>query len=186
MFGRVAFYGFAFGSLSASMVLINFMNRLFMTRSFASVMPLIGNVLIIGFAVYLFVKSLMRQDVHEKLVQSSGKPVSLGKTLFGSLVLALIAALCNIAAYSHIQNNQKEEFGLFKTMQTKAIYQAHNTSPEKVSTLDKKTQKTIQESLVFLDENLSVGSYARVELQMYLSIALIVTLLVYVANSKKQ
>jgi hypothetical protein len=101
------------------------------------------------------------------------------------LVLALIAALCNIAAYSHIQNNQKEEFGLFKTMQTKAIYQAHNTSPEKVSTLDKKTQKTIQESLVFLDENLSVGSYARVELQMYLSIALIVTLLVYVANSKK-
>jgi len=36
------------------------------------------------------------------------------------------------------------------------------------------------------EENLNWTSYAMVEMQMFLSIALVVTLLVYIANQKKQ
>ncbi|MEC8692276.1 MAG: hypothetical protein VXX46_00755, partial [Bacteroidota bacterium] len=78
MYRRVLIYGFAFGSLSAAMILINFLNRLYLERNWMSAIPTLANIFILGFGVFLFVKSLMQMQFE--------KPLTLGKTLFGTLL----------------------------------------------------------------------------------------------------
>ena len=122
MLKRVIVYGIAFGSLSASMLLINFLNQLYMHRNFISAVPTLGNIFILGIGVFLLVKSFMVTDAET--------PITLGKTLFASLTMALIAALCNVAVYMHIQSNQPVQFEHFKNSQVQAIdaYIARDTS----------------------------------------------------------
>ena len=47
-------------------------------------------------------------------------------------------------------------------------------------------QKKIAEYQKNFEENLSVESFSMVEIQMFFSVALVVTLLVYIANQKRQ
>jgi len=42
----------------------------------------------------------------------------------------------------------------------------------------------IDEAIQNLDQNLSVSAFSRIQFQMFLSMALVITLLVYVANKK--
>jgi hypothetical protein len=175
MYKKVALYGLAFGSLSASMILINYLNKLYLTRSFVSAIPVLANVIIVGFGVYFLIKKIM--------FDPNKKPISLGKALFASLLTALIAAVCNIAAYQHIKLNKKEYFEDFRNTQIKQmdIHLSKDTSLN-LSEISKKKEEATRN----LDENMSTGSFARTEIQMFLSVALVITLLVYVANQKRQ
>ena len=176
MLKKVFIYGLAFGSLSASMVLIMYLNKLYLHHNMISAIPVIGNLLIFGVGVYLLVKSLMTMELE--------KPLTLGKALFMSLLMAVVAAGCNIAAYQHIQTNQKAVFNDYKNNQLKAIEIRVKADFGNISVLDQ--NKKIAEYKKNFDENLNWTSYAMVEMQMFLSIALVVTLLVYIANQKKQ
>ncbi len=175
MYKKVVLYGLAFGSLSASMILINFLNKLYLTRSFVSAIPVLANVVIVGLGIYFLIKKIM--------FDPSTKPISLGKALFASLMTALIAALCNIAAYQHIKHNKKEYFEDFRNTQIKQMDAAFNS--DTTLNLNAKIEKK-KTSIRNLDENMSVGSFARTEIQMFLSVALVITLLIYIANQKRQ
>lgn len=168
-------YGLAFGSLSASMLLINFLNQLYLHRNFLSAIPTLGNIFILGIGVFLLVKSFMVED--------GETPITLGKTLFASLTMALIAALCNVGVYKHIQSNQPLQFEHFKNSQVQAIdaYIAKDTSL--VTAGDKKKKR--ETAIANLEEKLKVGTYASFEIQMYLSLSMIITLLVYIAKKKR-
>lgn len=168
-------YGLAFGSLSASMLLINFLNQLYLHRNFLSAVPTLGNIFILGIGVFLLVKSFMVDDAET--------PITLGKTLFASLTMALIAALCNVGVYKHIQSNQPVQFEHFKNSQVQAIdaYIAKDTTL--VTTFDKKKKR--ETAIANLEEKLKVGTYASFEVQMYLSLSMIITLLVYIAKKKR-
>ncbi len=172
MYRRVLIYGFAFGSLSAAMILINFLNRLYLERNWMSAIPTLANIIILGFGVFLFVKSLMQMQFD--------KPLTLGKTLFGTLLMALVAALFNIGTYQHIFSNEKEAFNGFRDMQVERIKTQINAD----STLRAEATVKIDEAIQNLDQNLSVGTFSRIQIQMFLSVALVITLLVYVANKK--
>ena len=79
MFKRVFFYGIAFGSLSASMLLVQYLNGLYRSNSAAAFFPMFFNLVIPGVGVYLFVKSLMKQQ--------GDTPINMGKALFLSLMM---------------------------------------------------------------------------------------------------
>lgn len=172
MYRRVLIYGFAFGSLSAAMILINFLNRLYLERNWMSAIPTLANIIILGFGVFLFVKSLMQMQFE--------KPLTLGKTLFGTLLMALVAALFNIGTYQHVFSNEKEAFNGFRDMQVERIKTQINAD----STLKAEATVKIDEAIQNLDQNLSIGTFSRIQIQMFLSVALVITLLVYVANKK--
>jgi len=176
MLKKVLIYGLAFGSLSASMVLIMYLNKLYLQHNMLSAIPVLGNLLIFGVGVYLLVKSLMSLELE--------KPLTLGKALFMSLLMGVIAAGCNIAAYQHIQKNEKVVFNEYKDNQLKAIEIRVKADFSNLS-ISEQNKKIVEYKNNF-EENLNWTSYAMVEMQMFLSIALVVTLLVYIANQKKQ
>ena len=174
MIRKVFIYGLAFGSLSASMVLIMYLNKLYLHHNMLSAIPVLGNLIIFGVGVYLLVKSLMKIQLE--------KPLTLGKALFMSLIMAVVAAGCNIAAYQHVQFNEKAVFNEYKNIQLNSIETRVRIDFANLSQKDVK----ITEYRKNFEENLNWSSYAMVEMQMFLSIALVVTLLVYIANQKKQ
>jgi len=198
MLKRVVLYGVAFGSLSASMVLINFFNQLYMHRNALSAIPVLANIFILSFGVYFLVKQIILEDAQNILTETKGvskekvskkgvvepeiKRLTVGKILFASLTMSLIAALCNVAAYKHIQTNEPERFQHFKAMQIGAIdaYIAKDTS---LTTLIQKKEKR-ELAISNLEEKLKVGTKATFEIQMYLSLGMIITLLVYIAKKK--
>jgi len=137
-----------------------------------SAIPTLANIIILGFGVFLFVKSLMQMQFE--------KPLTLGKTLFGTLLMALVAALFNIGTYQHVFSNEKEAFNGFRDMQVERIKTQINAD----STLKAEATVKIDEAIQNLDQNLSVGTFSRIQIQMFLSVALVITLLVYVANKK--
>jgi hypothetical protein len=198
MLKRVVLYGVAFGSLSASMVLINFFNQLYMHRNALSAIPVLANIFILSFGVYFLVKQIILEDAQNILTETKGvskekvskkgvvepeiKRLTVGKILFASLTMSLIAAFCNVAAYKHIQTNEPERFQHFKAMQIGAIdaYIAKDTS---LTTLIQKKEKR-ELAISNLEEKLKVGTKATFEIQMYLSLGMIITLLVYIAKKK--
>lgn len=109
------------------------------------------------------------------------KPITLGKALLGGLTMAVIAAFFNIGAYVHIRENEKVIFNEFRDKQIQMMHK--QLDKETSLKVNEKTQK-MREFTANIDENLSVNSFGRSELQLFLSIALIVTLLVYIANQK--
>jgi hypothetical protein len=109
------------------------------------------------------------------------KPLSLGKTLIGSLSMALISALFNIGAYQHVQFNRTEVFQHYRDASVKNM----ETKINKEDLSPEKKKETILEHTKSIEENIHWGMWARVEIYMFLSIALVMTLLVYIANQKK-
>ena len=176
MIKKVSIYGLAFGSLSASMLLIMYLNKLYLKHTLVSALPVIGNLVIFGAGVYFLIKSLMNEKAE--------KPITLGKALFASLLMALLTAMINIAAYQHIVKNEKVIFGEYKNMQMQSIPVRVKAQFPEIPVAEQ--QKKIAEYQKNLEDNLSVESFSMVEIQMFFSVALVVTLLVYIANQKKQ
>ncbi len=176
MIKKVSIYGLAFGSLSASMLLIMYLNKLYLKHTLVSALPVIGNLVIFGAGVYFLIKSLMNEKAE--------KPITLGKALFASLLMALLTAMINIAAYQHIVKNEKVIFGEYKNMQMQSIPVRVKAQFPEIPVAEQ--QKKIAEYQKNFEDNLSVESFSMVEIQMFFSVALVVTLLVYIANQKKQ
>jgi hypothetical protein len=116
--------------------------------------------------------------------EKTEKPITLGKALFASLLMGLLTAMINIAAYQHIVKNEKVIFGEYKNMQLQSIPIRVKAQFPEISVADQ--QNKIAEYQKNFEENLTVESFSMVEIQMFFSVALVVTLLVYIANQKKQ
>lgn len=171
MLKRAIFYGLAFGSLSAAMLLVQYLNGLYKVRSFVSSLPLIFNIIIPAFGVYLFIKALMQLKLE--------KPINMGKALFGALIMSTVVALCNIAAFQHIHNNEIVVMKEFRALQYNAIEK--NVQLDSNITQDQKASK-ISERISKFEENFSVSSFAMNQMEMCLSVGMIVALLVFVKN----
>ncbi len=174
MLKRAVIYGLAFGSLSASMVLIFLMNELYRQRNWLSALPMLANIIIVGIGVYLFIKGSMKI--------ATDKPLTLGKALFWSLIVGLFASLVNVGTYQYIQNNKTEVYQTYISVQKEAM-KIHIMADSSIDENDKIVK--IKDSEKSIDENFSWENFARSEIQMSLSIALIITLLVYLSNSKR-
>jgi len=90
--------------------------------------------------------------------------------------------LVNVGTYQYIQNNKTEVYQTYISVQKEAM-KSHIMADSSILEKDKLVK--IKDSEKSIDENFDWGSFARSEIQMSLSIALIITLLVYLSNSKR-
>ena len=175
MFKKVALYGLAFGSMSASMVLIQFINGLYRERNFVSAIPVLANILIPAFGVFLFIKSisLMKTD----------KPINMGKALFGALLVCLLVAICNIAAYHHVMFNRADVIKDYTRLNYAGIEKYYVN--DSTLTPDERHNKIVEARNNF-DANISTATWGRTQLLMCLSTGMVVALLTFVRNSRKE
>jgi hypothetical protein len=175
MFKKVALYGLAFGSMAASMVLIQFMNGLYRKPgSFVAAIPMIANLVLPALGVFLFIKSISNMQ--------TDKPINMGKALFGALLVCGITAFCSIVAYQHIMLNRKditEDIRKFQFAKMEQMYRADTTASATKIESDIKLAKENYE------KNMSIASFSRIQLMMYLSTGMVVALLTFLRNSKR-
>ncbi len=174
MFKRVFIYGLAFGSLSASMLLVQYLNGLYKTTSFVAFFPMFFNLVIPGVGVYLFVKSLMHMQ--------TDKPINMGKALFFSLMMSLVMAATNIAAYQHIYHNKTEIIQDWKKLQYAAI-DKNVDKDTSINEIEKLKQKALMKDN--FDVKISPSSFGGFELMMCVSTSMVVALMVFVWNMKR-
>lgn len=175
MFKKVALYGIAFGSMSASMVLIQFINGLYRKPgTFISAIPMIANIVLPAVGVFLFIKSIS----HMK----TDKPINMGKALFGALLVCAITAICSIAAYQHIFLNRKDIVQDLRKHQYAGIERAYNR--DSTLTVQKRTENITLAKENF-EKNITVGSFGRIQFLMCLSTGMVVALLTFLRNSKR-
>jgi hypothetical protein len=174
VFKRVFIYGLAFGSLSASMLLVQYLNGLYKTTSFVAFFPMFFNLVIPGIGIYLFVKSLIHMQ--------TDKPINMGKALFYSLMMALVMAATNIAAYQHIYHNKTEIIQDWRKLQYAAIDRSVNKDTS-IAVADKPKQKILLKEN--FDVKISPSSFGSFELMMCVSTSMVVALMVFVWNMKR-
>lgn len=174
MFKRVFIYGIAFGSLSASMLLVQYLNGLYKTASIASFFPMFFNLVIPGIGIYLFVKGLTRMQ--------TDKPINMGKALFFSLMMSVVMAATNIAAYQHIYYNKTEIIDEWRGLQFAAIDKNINADTS-IALAEKPKQKAMMKEN--FNVKISPTSFGSFELMMCVSTSMVVALMVFVWNMKK-
>lgn len=171
MFKKIAAYGFAFGSAATAMHLIYWYNRMYLTMNAGAVLPLIGNVVFTGLAVWLFLRSLMKE---------SENPVNLGKALFGSLLTALLVAMCTVAGLQHIARNKPdlmEEYSrVAYKVQSKRIVAEYPENEQAAK---------LEEVRDVIKKQLDPMSLATSQIQMCLSTGVVVALLIFVRNNRR-
>lgn len=155
------------------MLLVQYLNGLYRSTSAIAFFPMFFNLVIPGIGVFLFVKSL--------IAAKTDKPINMGKALFFSLMMSLIMAGCNIAAYQHIYFNKKEIISEWRGLQYTAI-EKNIDADNALTAAEKSKQKTT------LKENFEVkiapSSFGGFELMMCVSTGMVVALLVFVWNMK--
>lgn len=176
MFKKIAVYGFAFGSLSAAMLLIQHYNGLYREANFISALPVFVNLILPGIATWLFVKALRRMS-------SPDKPINMGRALFGSLLVCALVAICTIGAYQHIYYNKPEIMNDMRSRSHANMEKFYNK--DTTITAAQRTVK-IQEAKDNYEENLSLGSFARIQFMMCLSTGMIVALITFLFNLNRQ
>jgi len=154
-------------------LLVQYFNGLYKTRSFVASLPVIFNLLIPAFGVYLFVKSLMAVKFD--------KPINMGKALFGSLLVSLLVALCNIAAFRHIYSNEPGIMKEYRSLQYASI---ENYIKKDTSIPIAQKEAAIREKIDNFEDNFSVSSFGVNQIWMCLSTGMVVALLVFVRNHK--
>jgi hypothetical protein len=175
MFKKVALYGLAFGSASAAMVLIQFINGLYRERTLLSAIPVIANIAIPGFGVFLFIRSLS--------VMKTAKPINMGKALFGALLVCILVAVCNIAAYQHVMFNRTDVIQDLRKLNYTMMEKKFNSDTTLVP--EKKAEELALAKENF-EENISTGSFGRTQFMMCLSTGMVVALLTFLRNSRRQ
>jgi len=175
MIKKIVMYGLAFGSLSAAMLYIQFANGLYRERTFLSALPVIANIVLPGIGVFLFIKSLsnMRTD----------KPINMGRALFGSLLVCLVVAICNIGVYQHVMFNRKDIVQDVRNLNYSMI--ESNLNQDTTLTAANKTEKITTAKNNF-DLNISVSSFGRTQFMMCLSTGMVVALITFLGNSRRQ
>lgn len=176
MFKKIAIYGFAFGSLSAAMLLIQYYNGLYKARNIISALPVIANLILPGIATWLFVKALRRMSSPEN-------PINMGRALFGSLLVCALVAICTIGAYQHIYYNKPEIMNDMRKISHSRMEQVYNADSSLSAT---QRPIKIQEAKDHYEANLSLGNFARIQFMMCLSTGMIVALITFLFNLNKQ
>jgi hypothetical protein len=167
--------------MSAAMLLIQYLNGLYRERSLVSAVPVLANLIIPAVGVFLFMKSLYSAV--------SDKPMNLGKALFGSLMVSVLIALCNVAAYQHVLTGQPAIVQDLTARNHSAI-EKHFAAPfqeadDQTPVSEEERLERIEEAKANFQENMSIGSFARAQFMMCLSLGMVVSLLVYVRNQGK-
>lgn len=175
MFKKVALYGLSFGSMSAAMLLIQFINGMYRERSLASALPVIANILLPALGVFLFIRSISYLKTE--------KPINMGKALFGALLVCVLVAVCNIAAYQHVMFNRTDIVTDLRTLNHQMIEKRYNS--DTTLTIQQKSEEINQAKTNF-EENISTASFGRTQLMMCLSTGMVVALLTFLRNQKKQ
>jgi hypothetical protein len=176
MIGRILLYGLAFGSATAAMVLIQYYNGLnSKPGSLAAFFPFILNMVIPAVGIYLFVKSM--------IINPGKSPLNLGKALFFSLLVGVVISLCSVGAYTHIYKNKPEIITAQKAVElegaTKFVF---NNSDIKVEDRAAK----IEEAKVSLNKKYEIYTFGFFQTGMILSVTMVVALLIFLYNFKKQ
>ena len=175
MFKKVALYGLALGSMSAAMLLIQYINGLYRERTFASAVPVIANILIPMIGVFLFIKSISQLK--------TDKPINMGKALFGALLVCLIVAICSIAAYQHVMFNRTD---IVKDIRDRNYVMIENSYNKDTTLTAAKRTEEITRSKAYFEENISTGSFARTQLLMCLSTGMVVALITFLRRMKRE
>lgn len=153
------------------MLLVQYQNGLYKSRSFISSLPVIFNIIIPAFGVYLFIKSLMKMK--------TDKPINMGKALFGSLIMSTVVALCNIAAFQHIYKNEPVIMKEFRSLQYAAI---EKNIQQDSSIVSNQKPVEVQKRISQFEENFSIQTFSLNQMEMCLSVGMIIALLVFVRN----
>lgn len=156
------------------MLLVQYLNGLYKTTSFVAFFPMFFNLVIPGVGVYLFVKSLMHMQ--------TDKPINMGKALFFSLMMSLVMAATNIAAYQHIYHNKTEIIQDWKKLQYAAI-DKNVDKDTSINEIEKLKQKALMKDN--FDVKISPSSFGGFELMMCVSTSMVVALMVFVWNMKR-
>jgi hypothetical protein len=106
----------------------------------------------------------------------------MGKALFYSLMMALVMAATNIAAYQHIYHNKTEIIQDWRKLQYAAIDRSVNNDTS-IALNDKSKQKTLLKEN--FDVKISPSSFGGFELMMCVSTSMVVALMVFVWNMKR-
>jgi hypothetical protein len=170
MFKKIALYGLAYGSAATAMHLIYWYRDLYLTQSFGSVLPLLGNVVFTGLAVWQFLKQLKKD---------SETPVNLGKALFGSLLTALLVAMCTVGGLQHVLKNEPG-----KISACKAVAMKHQTAHIEKEFKKEEQAAKIEEAKAFVNKQLDPISLSVSQIQMCLSTGVVIALLVFVRGGR--
>lgn len=175
MFRKVAMYGIAFGSMSAAMWYIQYVNGLYRERTFLSALPLISNIVLPGLGVFLFIKSISRMK--------SDKPINMGKALFGALLVCVLVAVCNIGVYQHVLFNRTD---IVKEMRTLNYSKMEEFYKKEYPKDEAKQKEEIAKAKDNFEQNISTGSFARTEFSMCLSTGMVIALLTFLRTYRRQ
>jgi hypothetical protein len=170
MFKKIALYGIAYGSAATAMHLTYWYRDLYLTASFGAVLPLLGNVVFTGLAVWQFLKQLK---------QDSENPVNLGKALFGSLLTSLLVAMCTIAGLQHVIKNEPGKIKAYVTVAMK-----HQTARIEKEYKKEEQAAKIEEAKAYISKQLDPISISVSQIQMCLSTGVVIALLVFVRSGK--
>ena len=165
MIGRILLYGLAFGSASAALTYVHFVNALYADRQMAAI-SIFAGVLIVGLAAFMFVKSISRAE----------QGIKMGKALFGTMCVGLLVSVCTIICYGTVLGSMPEvkQDMLSKTEQ--AIEKKIATE-EDVAPKDKPAK--VAEMLKTYEENIGTSSFGKIQLMTNLSICMIVSLITF-------
>lgn len=171
MFKSIAAYGLAFGSAATAMHLVYWYNRLYLKMSAGAVLPLIGNIVFTGLAVWLFVRSLIR---------FSAVAPNLGKALFGALLTSLLVALCTVAGLQHVSRNMPD-----RVEEYKAIALKNQQSRILKEYPESEQAAKIEEVKQVIHKQMDPVSLATSQIQMCLSTGVVIALLIFVSTNRK-
>lgn len=172
---RVGLYGIAFGSVSACALAIFYFNKLYLSASNSAIM-MIFNVGIIGLGVWLFIKAISRIP--------TAKPINMGKALFLTLCMTLIAALCNTGTYSFIYNNKPAVFKQYETTYLDRVKQDLNKRLD--PTKDKaEIEKQFKNAQLNVRDLIKPAKFSFTQISMFLSMAFVVALISFLFKMKK-
>jgi hypothetical protein len=172
MFKSIAAYGLAFGSAATAMHLVYWYNRLYLKMSVGAVLPLIGNIVFTGLAVWLFIRGLNRQ---------SETAPNLGKSLFGALLTSLLVALCTVAGLQHVSRNMPE-----RVQEYSKIAYENQSKRIKAEYPESEQPKKLAELQQVIHKQMDPMTLTTSQIQMCLSTGVVVALLIFVGTNKKQ
>lgn len=110
------------------------------------------------------------------------KPINMGKALFFSLMMSVVMAATNIAAYQHIYYNKTEIIDEWRGLQFAAIDKNINADTS-IALAEKPKQKAMMKEN--FNVKISPTSFGSFELMMCVSTSMVVALMVFVWNMKK-
>lgn len=172
MIKKVVMYGLPLGSAATAMHLIYWQREIFRTSGIANILPLLGNVVFTGLAVWMFLRSLMRD---------STEPVNLGKALFGSLLTSLMVGMCTVAGLQHVLKNETPKIKSYEQLTIQRQIESINREyPEA------ERPAMIEKAKQYVAKQLDPMTISVSQIQMCLSTGVVIALLVFVVNSKKQ